>query len=87
MVVQEVAAAIYAHSVTKQKDTVFPTRSNDLHALEAEFHVLWQLPGACGAVDGCHFRIRKPVVDGDSYVGYKMVSTISCSLPLPKACA
>ena len=67
----DVAASLMALFSASNYDLRYPSNENDIKALERGFRDLWQLPGACGAIDGTHFPINKPKDSGDDYVNRK----------------
>lgn len=76
-IIREVAKAVHDVFKTEQGDLRFPSTAADIKSLEAGFREIWGLPGACGAVDGCHFPIVKPKVDGDNYINRKKWTSIA----------
>ena len=73
----DVAWAISKVYAGRRKDMMYPSNVADIVALERGFRTLWGLPGACGAIDGTHFPILKPEIDGDNYVNRKNWASIA----------
>ena len=69
LLVKEVCNAL----VTELRNEVitFPVDSNALEHVAEEFMVRWNVPHACGALDGKHVAIRKPRKAGTMYHNYK----------------
>ncbi|CAG2195955.1 unnamed protein product [Mytilus edulis] len=59
--------------VDEYKDEVIscPTDQNDWRAIADEFQKRWNVPHACGALDGEHVAIRCPPKTGSLYHNYK----------------
>ena len=68
-IVPEVCQAIVA---VLAKNVISPPTTPEAWKLIAdEFHQRWNVPHACGALDGKHIRIRKPPKSGTVYFNYK----------------
>ena len=68
-IVPEVCQAI----VTVLADEVIaaPTTPEAWRSIADDFHQKWNVPHACGALDGKHVRIHKPANSGSTYFNYK----------------
>ena len=67
--VPEVCEAI----ISAYKEEVMPDNisEDDWLRISAEFERVWNLPHACGALDGKHIRIKKPANSGSLFYNYK----------------
>ncbi|XP_041366825.1 protein ALP1-like [Gigantopelta aegis] len=67
--VPEVCEAI----ISAYKEAVMPDNipEEDWLRISAEFEKVWNLPHACGALDGKHIRIKKPADSGSLFYNYK----------------
>uniref|UniRef100_UPI00358F14B8 uncharacterized protein n=1 Tax=Myxine glutinosa TaxID=7769 RepID=UPI00358F14B8 len=67
--VPEVCEAI----ISAYKEEVMPDNipEEDWLRISAEFETVWNLPHACGALDGKHIRIKKPADSGSLFYNYK----------------
>ncbi|VDI24900.1 Hypothetical predicted protein [Mytilus galloprovincialis] len=77
--VPKVCEAIYL----AYKDEVMPDEitTEDWMRIASDFERIWNLPHACGALDGKHIRIRKPPNSGSLFFNYKhFFSTVMMAL-------
>jgi hypothetical protein len=78
-IIRDVSAAIIAVLKDREGDLRFPSDVSSIKELEAGFRAMhaFGLPGACGALDGSHFPIKKPSLDGDCYLNRKRYPSIA----------
>ena len=76
--IRDVCQAIFDNYVDEVLEC--PTDAGDWLEISQQFETRWNLPHACGALDGKHIAMRKPAKSGSLYRNYKKFSIVLLAL-------